>query len=409
MWGFAILAFVALGAGVVLRVVRAFAGSRPFLPFPPGKSCAIAITDDTDVFQFETVDPVYELLDELSLRVTKTVWAFDVDDYPPSKRGLSLDDVAYREWVLREARRGHEIALHCAACRSSRRERTLAAHDRLESFMGRKARVFIFHAGNREAFYWGATRIPNRLLRVLYRRFRTWRFEGEDEASPYHWVDAARDHVTYVRGYCMNATDTLALNPSMPYEDPLTPGAPLWFACGNGRTGREFLTLLAPGKVARLKSKRGVSIVATHLAVGYTETTGRGETVLTDDVRRALVRLGRDPEIEFVPAGEVLDRLRVIQFLEDAIARSERSVTVPEDLAPALDSISVDPAHVPPGLRGGGAGRVTLTEWARSSGFEIQSGGAGVFDGARAISSRERWRLVVRWLATQVVTPTSGK
>lgn len=154
---------------------------RAFLPSAPNRSCAIAITDDTDFFQFESTAPVYALIDSLEPRVTKAVWAFDHEGHPPSRAGLSLDDAAYREWVLGEAARGHEIVLHSATARHGERE--------------------------------------------------------------------------------------VAVNPSMPYEDPLTPGVPLRCVSSNGRVASDFVSLLRGPNVERLKEEQGVSVDLLNAAL----------------------------------------------------------------------------------------------------------------------------------------------
>ena len=50
-----------------------------------------------------------DLLDSLGLRVTKTVWVFDGTSWEdPERRGLSLENPRYREWVLSEVAGAHD-------------------------------------------------------------------------------------------------------------------------------------------------------------------------------------------------------------------------------------------------------------------------------------------------------------
>ncbi len=387
-----------------------------FFPFPPERECAIAITDDTDFFQFTTTGPVYALLDSLGIRVTKTVWAFDPKGGDPASSGLSLENRRYRDWVIREAARGHEIVLHSPSSLDDDRSAILEAHALVSELTGGPLRVESFHSDNREAFYWGSYRVPNPLLSWLYRvANRGDTFLGHVEGSPYYWVDVSRRLVRYVRTYTTNDINTLALNPSMPYEDPGTPMAPLWFASSNGRYGSQFATLLRLENVERLKSERGVSIVYTHFASGFAARSGFRRSFVRRDIRRLLVRYAADPAIEFVPAGEVLDRLRTIQLVQDFVAATAvvdsarpMSLELPAELLPAVDGVSVDPAALPgPYGRGFADGvRVPLREWLAAVGVELRPSSAGVFENARVIGWRERWRLVLRWLATQLTSPT---
>src|SRR5262249_55762015 len=63
-----------------LTLVRVGVPRRVLLPFSVDRDCAIAVTDDTDKFQFDTTAPVYDALNEAGWRVTKTVWAFDTEE-----------------------------------------------------------------------------------------------------------------------------------------------------------------------------------------------------------------------------------------------------------------------------------------------------------------------------------------
>jgi hypothetical protein len=376
---------------------------RVLVPFRPGRRCVVAITDDTDGFQLETVAPLYAFLDGLRIRVTKSVWAFDAEGSDPTEVGLSLDDPAYRAWVEAAAARGHEIALHCATSGDSGRDRTIAAHARIAEVAGAPGRVETFHSSSREALYWGPKRVPSGPLRAIYRLLRRWTFEGDEPGSPLYWLDVARAKVSYVRNYAVNAVDTLAANPSMPYEDPATPGAPLWFACSNGRFARNFQRLLSERNVRRLKKGLGVSVVYTHLAKGFTRRGGGGTIEVDPGVRETLTRCASDPEIEFAPAGDVLDRLRLIQLIEDGITRGEAMIAVPKRLARAAADVS-----------GWSSGRtakrdacLALEGWLEERGLAIEPGNVSIFDRPRTIGAGERSALIARWIALQAAFPAA--
>ncbi len=408
--GLLVAALVLLGVGVLALLIRVPTPERPLLPFPPDRDCAIAITDDTDFFQFATTLPVYEVLDSLGVRLTKTVWVFDHEGNDPAKVGLSLRDPDYRRWVLRERDLGHEITMHSASSGDDRRELTLAAFDTIRALTGAYPRLEIFHSGNKEALYWGGKRIPSRLLRGLYDLKMRQSFAGDDPKSPEYWLDVSRDRVRYLRTFTFNDLDTWAANPSMPYLDPATPGAPLWFASGNARWGEKFAQLFRPANVEGLKRGHGVAVVYTHFGLWFTKKGGSGKPALRDDVKEAFLRVGSDRAVEWVPAGELLDRMRVMQWVEQACRAGEARVSLPESAMVLLTSISVQPAAIPkawkvaPAAREGG--RVDLARWLAMAGMRAEPGARGFLDDPVTIPLIERWRLTAKWLVTQVVSPT---
>lgn len=401
------LAALAVGLFLILRVPTP---NRPLLPFSADKECAIAITDDTDFFQYFTTQPVYDVLDSLGVRLTKTIWVFDHEKNDPAKAGISLRDPHYRAWVLRARERGHEITMHSASSGDDTRERTLAAFDTIRALTGDYPRLEIFHSGNREALYWGGKRIPNRFLRALYDLKMKQRFEGDEPSSPLYWLDMARARVRYLRTFTFNELDTWAVNPSMPYLDPATPDAPLWFASSNARWGEKFAQLFQSQKVQRLKQSHGVSVIYTHFGLWFTERSPGGAHRLRADVREAMTRIGSDRAIEFVPAGELLDRLRWQQWIAAGLAAGERTIRLPQDAEGKLAQLSVEPERLPRSWKLPEAarrpGRRSLSDWARDAGVRFEFGDRDYLDAPVRISGWERWRLTWTWLVTQLISPT---
>jgi len=383
---------------------------RPFLPFAVDKQCAIAITDDTDFFQFPTTAPVYALLDSLGVKLTKTVWIFDAEGHDPAKVGLSLTDPIYRRWVLAERDRGHEITMHSATSGDDPRARTLAAFDTIRALTGRYPRLEIFHSGNKEALYWGGKRIPSPFMRWLYELKMRQRFQGDEPASPLYWLDLAPQRVTYLRTFTFNDIDTWALNPTMPYLDPSTPGAPLWFASSNARWGEKFARLLRPANVERLKRDHGVSVVYSHFGLWFTSKGSDGRQRVRPDVREAWLRVGGDAAIEWVPAGPLLDRMRVMQWVARAAKEGANTVLLPRDAEPLLHAISVQPGEIPRGWRVPEAARrgerIDLATWLGRAGLTPEFGERSYLDEPQVIGPIEHWRLVWKWLLTQLVSPT---
>lgn len=276
--------------------------------FPGGKRFAFTIVDDTDVATVRNVKPVYDLLYELGLRTTKTIWPVRC---PEGSKNFSssqtLEDEDYRDFVLDLQRRGFEITWHGATMESSLRERTSAALDRFRDLLGAYPRIHVNHARNRENLYWGVDRLDDPVVRSIYARLSKTPagfYVGGVEGSPYWWGDLCRRHFLYGRNLTTNDINTRGFNPSMPYRDPARPLIPWWFSATDAEDAAEFNALLRSDNQERLEAEGGFCIIATHFGKDYVRS-GEVDPV----TRRLLEELARRPGW-FVPVGELLDWLR---------------------------------------------------------------------------------------------------
>ena len=275
--------------------------------FPGGKRFAFTVIDDTDVATVENIRPLYRLLERLGLRTTKTVWPLACPEGSPDfGSSETLDDPAYRDFVLDLQRRGFEIASHGATMESSDRGRTLRGFERMKSTFGAYPAVHANHANNREGLYWGSARVDLPLVRAVYRRILRERddFEGHVEGSPYWWGDIARERVRYVRNLTFETLDVAAINPTMPYHDARRPVVNFWFSAADAENCEAFNHLLRAEAQQRLEDASGIAIVATHFGKGFV-TDGQVDR----ETARVLEMLSRRPGW-FVPVGELLDWLR---------------------------------------------------------------------------------------------------
>jgi hypothetical protein len=263
--------------------------------------------DDTDVATLENVGPVYRLLEELGFRTTKTVWPVRC---PEGSRNFSssetLEDAPYLDFVLGLKARGFEIAYHGATMESSTRERTERALARFRELFGEPPRVYANHAYNQENLYWGAERLDDPLLRILYGRAEgqpAGFYQGHVPDSPWWWGDLA-GQITYIRNLTFSDINVMRSNPSMPYRDPRRPAVPWWFSASDAEDVDAFNALITPEAQDRLENEGGVCIVATHLGKRFAD-----EGVVNPETRRLLQRLAAKPGW-FVPVGELLDWLR---------------------------------------------------------------------------------------------------
>lgn len=262
--------------------------------------------DDTDVATVANVGPVYQLLDELGMRTTKTVWSFGYDEGRSNFRDSeTLEDSHYVDFVRNLASRGFEIAYHGATMESSTRERTLRGWHRFRELFGGAPRVYANHSYNRENVYWGLDRIDDPVLRWLYARLGERPedfYQGQVGSSLFWWGDLVRE-IRYVRNLTFADIDTFRWNPSMPYHDPARPEVQRWFSATDAESVTEFNEVLSPANQDRLERDGGVCIIATHLGKGYTAdgvVDPRTESLL----RRLAAKRGW-----FVPVGELLDWL----------------------------------------------------------------------------------------------------
>lgn len=279
----------------------------PPFDFPGGKRFAFTIVDDTDVATVENVKPIYDLLEQLGMRTTKTVWPVSAPEGSKNfGTSQTLEDQDYLAFVLTLQRAGFEITWHAATMESSRRDRTLHALERFHDLIGAYPRIHVNHASNRDSLYWGSARVDQPLVRRLYDTLAehpAHYFEGHVEHSPYWWGDACARHVTYARNLTFVDINTGAINPSMPYADPARPLVPLWFSSSDADDVDEFNELLHPDHQERLEREGGFCIVATHLGKRFVEN-GAVHPV----TRARLEALARRPGW-FPTTGELLDWL----------------------------------------------------------------------------------------------------
>ena len=276
--------------------------------FPDGRRFAFTIIDDTDVGTVENLVPIYRLLQSLGMRTTKTVWPMPCPEGSRDYAGSdTLEDEAYRAFVVDLQARGFEIAFHGATMESSTRERTVAALERFRDTFGGYPAVHANHAYNRENVYWGEGRVDAPLLRRFLRRTSAAPpdyYQGHVVGSPYWWGDLLSEHVQYVRNLTFDDVNLLRVNPTMPYHDPRRPLVRWWFSGTDADSVDEFRRLLAPRRQERLEREGGVCIVATHFGKRYVRD---GE--VDPEVRERLAELaGRNGW--FPPVGELLDWMR---------------------------------------------------------------------------------------------------
>ncbi len=277
------------------------------MQWPEGKRFAFTVVDDTDESTLDNTKPVYDLLAELGLRTTKTVWPLR-PTLAPQYGGMTLEDDAYRQWILELQQQGFEIALHGTTDHPSERGDVLRGLEVFRATLGHDPRMHVNHDGQAEGMYWGAARLDGatralyRLANRVARQNRT--YFGEDEQSPYFWGDYCKARIEYVRNFVYDEINTLGMDPMMPYHDPRRPYVNYWFSGSNGAEIGPWLRLLDERNQDQLVAEGGACIAYTHFALGFVE-----DGKLNPQFERQMRRLAALPGW-FVPASTLLDYLR---------------------------------------------------------------------------------------------------
>lgn len=297
--------------------VTASSSAPPRVRWPGGARFALAIVDDTDRTTLDDGPLVYDLLSEVGIAATKTVWPLEPLG-PPRTGGASCEDPDYLAWVLRVQAAGHEIGYHDASDGSSTRERTLEALDRFRELFGHDPRIGADHSANLESLHWCEDRLSG-VRSLAYRAVGpiVWgerlRSLGHVPTSPYYWGDLCRERIAYWRGFTFHATNTLAACPALPYHDPRRPSVRWWYAGVEAPHLEPFLAATAPAQIDQLEAAGGVAILATHFGTDFVRD-GRLDPRFVARMHELAAR-----DAWFAPTSQVLDHLRAF--------RGDRTIT----------------------------------------------------------------------------------
>lgn len=275
------------------------------LTFPDGKRFAFTVFDDTDVGTLDYLRPIYDLLHDLGLKTTKTVWPLDYAGKSSYAGSSCMDDPDYCEYLRLLQTRGFEIAFHGATMETSLRADTARALERFRAVLGVAPTSYAAHAQNRDNLYWGRERFHFRLWRAAY-QFVAGRgdpvYAGHVPGSDVYWADLAPE-LRYVRSFTYSGIDLNRITRDVPYRTADTPHVRAWFPSCDADNVQEFVELLSPENQARLESAGGLCILSTHFGKGFVR-----EGRVRPDVARALEALSKRPGW-FVPVTPMLDHL----------------------------------------------------------------------------------------------------
>jgi hypothetical protein len=280
--------------------------TRPSVTFPGGKQFAFSIFDDTDVATLESIRPIYELLERLGFRTTKSVWPLPYQGESFYEGSDTLDDPEYAQYMRYLQDREFEIAFHGARMESSERAQIEASFEVFRQNFGRYPTAYAAHAHNCDNLYWGRDRFRFRIWRWLYSALASRSeqpAEGHRAGSRYYWADIAEQHLRYVRSFTYDELNLWNITAAIPYRTADTPGVRAFFPSAFADNVEELVELLSPPRLARLEREGGVAIVGTHFGKGFVRD-GRVHSGLADTLTRLAQRPGWFP-----PVTTLLDHL----------------------------------------------------------------------------------------------------
>jgi hypothetical protein len=278
------------------------------IEWPDGKRFAFTVFDDTDLSRPGNYEPVYELLHELGMRTTKSVWPATGPGLEASgSEGSTCDDPEYLRYVLGLQQRGFEIGYHNSYHTGLLRSQIKAALDRFRDIFGHDPKTMSNHAMSLEGIYWGAARLSRPLstaYRVAWARKRAQIHQGHVESSPHFWGDLCKERIKYVRNFVFSQADTLGACPWMPYHDAARPYVNAWYAATHAQHCAHFLDVLSEKRQDELEESGGACIIYTHFAANFVDADG-----LLDPRAKELLQRLAGKNGWFVPVGELLDYL----------------------------------------------------------------------------------------------------
>lgn len=117
------------------RVDKIIGANIKKIPWPNNKKFAFTIFDDTDGANLKDNQLVYEYLNELDFKTTKSVWISRSNNDYGQKKGITCEDKSYLNWLLELKNKEFEIGYHNTTSSSSYRKEIEAGLKNLKKLL----------------------------------------------------------------------------------------------------------------------------------------------------------------------------------------------------------------------------------------------------------------------------------
>ncbi len=274
--------------------------------WPDNKKFAFTIFDDTDRASLDNIKNVYDFLNKLGFKTTKSIW-IGSNESENLEEGITCNNTKYLNWLVDLEKKGFEIAYHNTTYSSSQRNEINIGLEKFKKYFDQSYITMANHSSNKENIYWGSDRLTG-LRKTFYNILTLYKknnfYKGHNKSSDFFWGDLCKKNITYVRNFVFSDINTLKSCPFMPYHDTTKPYVNYWFASSEGNNVNAFNKCLSVKNIDRLEKEGGACIMYTHLADGF-YLNGKLSTQFVDQMKYLKEKNGW-----FVTVGTLLNFLK---------------------------------------------------------------------------------------------------
>ena len=262
------------------------------------------IVDDTDDSTLENTKPIYDILYDKKIFITKTVWV-----YPPrdkQSKGDSLKRKEYLDFIRSIKTKGFEIGIHNVGSGDYKRNEIIKGLEEFKAELGEYPKIHVNHSYNKDSIYGGYKRFNapiKSLIRTMYKQY-SGTFNGEEVGSQYFWGDKHKEIIQFSRNHEFDDINTKKYDPNMPYVDQKrSKYANYWYSVTFAPNQWVYNKVINKKSIERLDKENGVCVLFTHL--GYFMQDGK----IDKGFMESLEILAGNKNGIYMPVSNVLDEI----------------------------------------------------------------------------------------------------